>query len=351
MITDIRLLSLCLSLCLFVGTAFAQGSPAVPVTVQEASLRVLAPVSWFAGSVMSRRDARLAAEIEGRLLWLAEVGARLEQGAEVARIDSVLIEQSLAEGEAAVSREQARLKFLEREVARLKRLAKTNNAAQNQLDESLSEREVATSELAASRARVARLKEQLRRCVIRAPFSGVVSERLAQAGEWADAGDAVARLVHTGELEVQAWVPAKALVHIHIGDSVDVRGAERREAAQVRALVPVGDVRSRLYELRLLLKNGNWSTGQPVKVAVPSAAPSEVIAVPRDALVLRRDGASVYRVREGKAEKVRVETGMASGDLIEVRGDVLVGDKIVVRGGERLRPGQAVSISDAGKTS
>lgn len=342
---------LILTICLLAGAVNAQEAPAVAVDVREASSRFMAPVSWFAGSVMSRRDARLAAEIEGRLLWVAEVGARLEQGAEVARIDSVLIAQSLAEGEAAVKREQARLRFLEQEVARLKRLAKTNNAAQNQLDESLSEREVAISELDASRARVARLSEQLRRCVVRAPFSGVVSERMAQAGEWAEAGRAVARLVHTGELEVQAWVPATALAHIHIGDSVLVSGAQRSEAAVVRALVPVGDVQSRLYELRLSLENGNWSAGQPVKVSVPSAAPAEVIAVPRDALILRRGGASVFRVREGKAEKVPVETGIADGDMIEVRGDVSVGDKIVIHGGERLRPGQAVSISDAGKSS
>jgi len=67
--------------------------------------------------------------------------------------------------------------------------------------------------------------------------------------------------------------------------------------------------------------------------------------VQRDALVLRHTGTYIFRVNtEDMAEKINVTTGIASGSLIEVRGDVKAGDRIVIRGGERLRPGAPVQI-------
>jgi hypothetical protein len=77
---------------------------------------------------------------------------------------------------------------------------------------------------------------------------------------------------------------------------------------------------------------------------VPTAKPRKVLAIPRDALVLRRDGTTVYRVdAEGLAQRVPVTTGIAVGPLIEVDG-IQSGDRVVIRGGERLRPGQSVTI-------
>ena len=82
-----------------------------------------------------------------------------------------------------------------------------------------------------------------------------------------------------------------------------------------------------------------------MRVALPTDAPRQVLAIPRDALVLRRSGTSVYRVNgDNKAENVPVQVGIAAGDLVEVNGKLDPGDKVVIRGSERLRPGQDVSI-------
>ena len=78
---------------------------------------------------------------------------------------------------------------------------------------------------------------------------------------------------------------------------------------------------------------------------MPSAAKRAVVAVPRDAVILRREGDFVLRVgRDGKAERLAVETGAEVGELVEVSGDVRPGDRLIVRGGERIEPGQAVVI-------
>ena len=339
--------TLLLAAGLGLGAAAAAQAPAPPVVVTAATLTRLAPTSWYPGTVIARNQARLAAEEAGRLEWVADVGARIAAGEVVARMDDALLRQEVAAAEAQAASERARIGFLRKEVERLRSLARTNIATQSQLDQAVANLGVSQSELAAFEARVALIAERLRRTVTRAPFDGVVTERLQQAGEWADSGATLVRLVDAEALEVQARVPVNALEFMRPGSRLRLAAGEREASGEVRTIVPVGDDRSRLYELRIGLPAGTWPAGQTLRVAIPTARPREVVAVPRDALVLRREGTTVFRVGEdGTAEAVRVETGIAEGDLIGVTG-IEAGDRVVIRGGERLRPGQAVQVMPA----
>ena len=325
----------------------AKGPPPAPVVVATAESRMLAPVTWYPGTVISRNQARLAAEMDGRLVRVAEVGAVIAQGEVVAQLDDTLLRQSLAENEAAVARERARLTYLDAQVERLETLVAQKTATRSRLDEAVAQRDVTRSELRAVRARAALTRERLERTRIRAPFGGVVTERLRRSGEWAKSGETVVRLVDAGSIEVQLWIPVAALSFVREGSELALESGPRKTVGAVRSIVPVGDNRSRLYEIRLRIDGAPWPVGQDVRVAVPTADARVVVTIPRDALVLRRDGAAVYRVGEdGLAERVAVTTGIGQGELIEVDG-IAPGDRVVVRGGERLRPGQAVKVVPA----
>ena len=329
------------------GGGNAKGPPPAPVVVATAESRMLAPVTWYPGTVISRNQARVAAEVEGRIEWVAEVGAAIAEGEVVARLDDALLRQSLVENEAAVARERARLVFLDAQVERLEKLVTQNTATRSRLEEAVAERDISRSELRAARARVALTTERLERTRIKAPFGGIVTERVLHSGEWAESGRAVVRIVDAGALEVQTWIPVAALAFVEEGGELALLADPGRSSARVRAIVPVGDNRSRLYELRLGVADRSWPVGQDVRVAIPTAAARAVVAVPRDALVLRRAGAAVYRVGEnGLADRVAVVPGIAQDELIEVDG-IAPGDRVVTRGGERLRPGQPVRIVNA----
>lgn len=333
------------------GFAWAQQpatQPPAPVVVALAEEQLLAPVTFFAGTVISRDDAKLAAEVEGRLQWVADVGTAVKRGQSVARLDDVLIREALAENEATVVREQARVTFYTQEVKRLQPLVERKIVTPSSVDQAISNRRVAESELAVARARVMQANERLVRTNLRAPFSGVVTERFVQAGEWASSGTAIVRLVDPQSLEVQTRVPAEALAFIKKGSDLKLTASPQQSTGKVRTIVPVGDDRSHLYELRLTLKGQPWSAGQPVRVEVPTAAARKVVAVPRDALVIRRDGTSIFRVKDDDtAERLTVNTGVAAGALIEVKNSIRAGDRVVIRGGERLRPGQKVVVIPA----
>ncbi len=341
----------CLLLSLFYVTAFAYAQenpaaqPPVPVVVAEAKLARLAPVAWFPGTVISHDDARLAAEVAGRIKWIAKVGTVIEATDIVVRQDETLLKQELLEQEGAVGRAQARRKFFTEEVKRLRRLAKTNNAAQSQLDQAVADLGANEGDLRGAKARLERTRVQLDRMQVRAPFAGVVTQRLKREGEWADRGDGLVRVVSPGSNEIQLYVPHKFLPHVTVDAGLRFTANNTEQAGTVLSIVPVGDDRSHLYEIRLRPNEGKWYIGQTVRVAVPSATEQEVVVIERDALVIRRDGTRVFRIKDDNtAEPVTVTAGIASGSLIEVGGEIKPGDKVVTRGGERLRPGQKVQI-------
>ena len=369
-----------LLLMLFVSAASAQWGGASPVQVGEARLTSMAPTMQVAGTVVSRQDALLSSEVEGRLVSVADVGTQVEAGDVVARIEDVTLRLRSQELAAEVTRAEARLRFLEAELVRLERLAETNLAAVSQIDQTRSERDVAASDLVVVNSRLSQAEDQLDRTRITAPFPGVIVERRAQAGERVAVGNAVVRLVNPDNLEVVARAPLNYYRYVRAGDELAV-SADRDAMiiAPVRTVVSVGGENQHVFELRLDLSRDDLSqddlsqddlsqgtrpdlqsevrsvrqrpllpVGQTVRVTVPTADVREVLAVPRDALVLRGDGITLFIVNEDNtARRIRVTTGIGEGEWIEVRGPVQAGDQVVVRGNERLRPGQEVSVQVA----
>jgi RND family efflux transporter MFP subunit len=321
------------------------GGRAAPVMVESARLVFMAPQTWVAGTVISRYQARLAAEVDGKITFVAEVGTQVAEDDVIAKIDSTFVKLKIEEFKAAVERDRANLDFLKADLQRLKRLALQSNASQTRLDRTRADREVARNELRISRSRLNQAREEKRRHFIRTPFAGVVVERHMRRGERASVGDDVLSVVDSHELEVQARVPLDTLDYVREGDVLTLKVNAEEKQAKVRALVAAGDLRSRLLDLRLVLTENGLTIGRPVRIALPAAIAKEVLAIPRDALVLRRDGAVVFRIGDdNKAERVSVQLGVASGPLVAIVGDIKAGDRVVTRGGERLRPGQTVKI-------
>jgi RND family efflux transporter MFP subunit len=323
------------------------GAPPAPVRVAQAEQRALAPTVSVPGTVTSRHDARLSAEVTGRLVFVAEAGTVVPQGGVVARIEDTQLRLQKAEAEAIVQRETDRLAFLDRELDRLASLVADNIASPSDYERAVNARDVSRSDLEVQVVRLAQVNDQLERTQILAPFAGVVAERLHQAGERVAVGEPIVRLTSPDELEIVARAPLSAVPFLAEGSMLMVGNHNgQRTPLIIRSLVPFGDTRSHLFEIRLdLSSTGQWKAGQAVRVDVPTDGEREVIAVPRDALILRREGAAVFRINaQGVAERLAVLTGASDGMMIEVRGDVRAGDQIVVRGGERLRAGQTVQI-------
>jgi len=99
-----------------------------------------------------------------------------------------------------------------------------------------------------------------------------------------------------------------------------------------------------MVEIRLSAGDSEWLVGTPVQISLPSDEAVSTVAVPRDALVERSGQSFVYKVNENVAEQVTVHIRSIVGLWVGVADGVSPGDRVIVRGAERLSPGQAVEV-------
>ena len=331
------------------GAAWGQNGsfvlPPARVEVATAEVRDMAPSVDVSGTVVSLNDSRIASEIEGVLTWLADIGAAVDAGDVIARIDPQLIRIEVTRAEANVARLQSEFKYRQRQLERTEELAAKSSASKTLLDEALAQRDQAQHLLSDAQAALELARANLERTQIRAAYAGHVTDRLASVGEFVGVGDDVIRLVDTHRIEISLPAPIALARHIKPGMRVPVRNGGVERLHPVRTVVPVGDSVSRMVEIRLGAGDGEWLVGTPVQIDLPSDAAISTVAVPRDALVERSGRSYVYKATEdGVAEQVAVQITAIVGLWVGVADGIAPGDKVIVRGAERLSPGQAIEI-------
>lgn len=323
--------------------------PPAKVRTETAVERVVAPTTLVPATVASRHDSRVAAEAAGRIVFVAEAGDIVALGDPLARIDDAAAVLALRGAEARRIRSEVALRRQNQDVERWRSLSERGNAPESRYEEVLSQRDMAVQDLAEARVAEDRAQVDLDRTTVRAPYAGLVAERLIEVGEYSTPGREIARLVDMEELEARAQAPISTARFVAVGDDIliaDDRGQAR--TATVRAIVPAGDPLTRTFELRVDLAGAPWLVGSPVRVSVPNAAPRSSITAPRDAVVLRSNAVFVMVVdADNIAHRVDVRLGSGGDTWIEVDGDVAAGDRVIVRGAERLSDGQTVEELDA----
>jgi len=337
-----------LLLCLSVSDVFAQDEDRpTPITITEVMSTSVAPNVPAAGTVFSRNESQITAGMAGRIIQLAEPGDFVEAGTAVAVFDCEMLELQRERQVAEADRANINVETLTNEVNRLESVRGTNVIAEIQLDRTAADRDLARSDLRIAHIAIRETDSQLSRCIVRAPFSGVVTQRLRNAGEDVERSTVLAAMTDTDNLEVRASVPIRYLPRMRAGQAAEVRLNELHLEARIRKVVPAANSQSQTFEVRLDLPEDAprlVAAGQLVSVNLP-LSPNVALTVPRDSVVLREDGAFVMRINDdAKAERVAVEVREASGDLIAVRGALRSGDRVAVRGAEALDDGELVAV-------
>lgn len=342
--------------------ASAQGPAAVAVEAVET--RALAEEAPIFARIVTRRDGAVASRIAGLVREVpVAAGDAIERGQVLARFDTELLEivlrqreAQLAEAEAGVELARHARDLAERAFERADRLRDTASFSQRLLDDADGTFSRTRGELAQAEARRSLVEAQLQearydleRAVLEAPFPGVVLEVQVNPGEYVQSGAPVARLLDTETFEVEASVPVRYVDVLEPG--LEVTGVtETGEALPltVRAVLPVEETATRTRPVRLtgpsLSGSSRAAEGQSITVLVPREAPREILSVPKDALVQAQGGWTVFVDEDGAAQPRSVEIGVAVGDRFEVLGGLVEGDVVVVRGNERLRPGQPIQV-------
>ncbi|MDN3590830.1 efflux RND transporter periplasmic adaptor subunit [Methylobacterium adhaesivum] len=377
------LLPALLAACVATGTVRAAETAAVPdpaalapaVTVVPAETREVVERAMVTGTLVPRDEILVAPEIEGTRITelLVEEGARVEKGQPLARLSVEMIVTQEAANAAALARAeaaivQARSQIVQAEaaqveadlaLARSRSLVTTGNATAAVLEQRVSAAQGAAGRLAAARgglqlaeadratarAQGAEIALRRARTDIRAPEGGIVSRRTARVGATASAlGEPMFRLIARGEIELEGEIPEVSMPGLKVGDPVVLDGEGGRTLrGQVRRIDPEVDRMTRLGRARIALapdpslRIGAFARG---KVEV---ARRRGVTVPLSAVLYAADGAaSVFVVKDDRAEVRRIEPGLAADGVLEIRSGVAAGEAVVARASSFLRDGDRV---------
>ncbi len=323
-----------------------QGPPPALVTTTTAVSGEQAASQWLPGTVISSHDARIAAEQSGRVIWVAEIGSMIEAGEPIAQLDDRELQLQRENHQSQINSLKSQLTYQDSQVQRQESLSSNNRVAASQLEETRSQAEVVRQQLAQAIIQLQQTELQLDRAKVSAPFSGQLVSRMVQMGEHVTIGAEIARLVDIVNREVRVQVPLNMAGNVDPGMQIAMRGDDSEGYEDIKVITQVADESSRMFEMRVHAHDPIWRIGSPVQVALPEHSYVPEVTIPRDALVLRGDRQFVYRlIDEHNVEQVDVQTGMGLGNLVEVLGGGLqAGDEIVLRGAERLQPGQSIQI-------
>ena len=331
-------------------------SAAAPVSVAETERRPVVQVVVVSGTVTSPQSAVLSPSVGGLIERMdVDAGDRVEAGALVVALDRELGNLSLERARAEQAQAQSELEDSRRRLNEARDVGPEKGIAETQIKSLLAE--VARDQAAAQAATAAARQQEaiVRRHDVRAPFAGVVSERLAEVGEWVNPGDALVEVVATEGLRFDFRVPQSYFTSVRSATRVDLSldAIPGREIpGRIQAIVPVKDPGARTFLLRVVAEPDSSlavTPGMSARASIRIDAGREAVVVPRDALLRYPDGrTTVWVVESGPdgqtVREQRVETGLEFDGFVEIRDNLEAGVAVVTRGNEALRNGQAVSL-------
>ncbi len=343
--------------------ASAQTARAALVGVDEVVQQPVSQTVPIIGRLVARRSGIVASRARGPVEDVkVEVGDRVQADEIVAVLVQDRLKHLQAQQVANLKQKQAELqtqnslvKIAQQGIKRLERLRNSKSAAfrvalyeDNKLELLKLKSEVAEARAAISRAKIniSLAELDLEYTLVRAPYPGVVTRVHTEAGAFLNVGSEVLSLVDDNALEIEADVPVERVAAVQIGAVINVTVAGQPLLATVRAQIPEENPLTRTRAIRFSADLSKiklqLATNQAVSLAVPIGNAREVITVHKDAILKRKGESLVFVVEDGKAKSRAVQLGDGIGGRFEVLGGLTMGDVVVIRGNERLFPGQAV---------
>jgi membrane fusion protein (multidrug efflux system) len=303
------------------------------------------------GQLIAQAEATIAAQVAGQVTEIrVREGEGVETDAVLLVIDPERRQLEVDNAEAQLAEARAELAVSKRSYERTKRLSRGNVASEARLDEDRTRESLARSAEAGALARLGLTRRALEDATVRAPFSGLIARRHVSVGEYLTTGSALFDLVALDPIEIEFTLAEIDSSKVEIGHPVKIALApypDESFGATVTMISPTIDPRTRTLRVKAELPNpdGRIRPGLFAHVDLGVSERHGVIVVPEDAIVQRASGTVIYRVdAEARAERVNVETGVRLEGWIEISESVGAGDRIVVRGQNRLDDGIMVSV-------
>jgi RND family efflux transporter MFP subunit len=354
-----RLIWSAIPFCLFVLLPFslsrgeeAEGPPPVPVQVAQVVQQTVSEQIALVGTTEPVARSEVAAEISGLVKeYPVREGDFVQKGKLLVRLRASDLKLRLKAARALKEKVRANLVFAEKELGRYEKLKDADSIEARKYDEALYQKESLEHELVRTQAEIELLEDDMSKTTVVAPFSGFVAREHTQVGEWLPAGGPreVVTLLDLGHVKITVDVPERYVVQLVAQSLVRVLVpslSDQPFLGKISAILPEGDPNARTFPVHVTLENPDLKIrgGMEAKVTFNLGTSRDAVLVPKDAIVTAGANRLIYLVNHGVAQPMNVQViGYYDGN-VAVEGPLKPGDTVVIRGNERLRPGQPVKV-------
>lgn len=315
--------------------------------------RQLIPMS---GNLTPVRQSVLNANVEAVVAeMLVRPGELVKAGQVLARLDTRELRNQLTARQANLERSRAELKLAEKNRSRNADLLKQHFISNNNFDASENSFAVATAQVKADEAQFAIAQKSVNDAEVRAPFSGVISDRFVDPGARVGMNQKLLGIVDLADLEYEADVPLNQLPMVKVGQDValHVDGfGERTFAGHVERIAPVATSGSRMVPIYVRLKNpeGALKGGMFAQGELTVARAASTNTLPLSALRgLDEHKPYVLLVDAGKVVQRNIRIGLVNDQdkTASIDEGVKSGDTVLIAKLDNIKPGQQVKLPPA----
>ncbi len=311
------------------------------------------------GSVQPERRADLRAEVAAVVLQvLKENGDTVRRGDLLVRLDDTAIRDNLNSAEASARSVTQAYEQAERQLQRLSKLRESGMVSTQAVEDAEIQRNNAQSDLQAAKSRAAQARQQLQRTEARAPFDGIVSDRKVSAGDTAQIGKELVKVIDPGSMRFEGLVSADSIGSVKVGQTVVFRVhgyAEQDFTGKVARVNPAANATTRQVEV---LVNFADAKQQPKLAGLYAEGRIETsttasLTIPASALVQDGEQAFAWRVNNDRLQKVSLDIGdrdARSGEFA-LKSGLTAGDKLLRYPSAALTDGQQIQMAVASSMS
>jgi RND family efflux transporter MFP subunit len=309
------------------------------------------------GSVEPERRADLRAEVSAVVLAvLKENGDPVKRGDLLVRLDQTAIRDSLTAAQSSMAAAAQAYEQAERQYQRMKTLRETGVVSTQQLEDVEIRRNTSQSEREAARTRMVTARQQLERTEVRAPFDGIVSDRKVSAGDTAQVGKELLKVIDPSSLRFEGFVSADAIGEVEVGQPVwfRIHGFGGREfTGKVTRVNPAANITTRQVEVLVSFDDAKQQpnvAGLYAEGRVETQS-TNALSVPGNSITREGDNTYAWRVHDGKLHKVALVLGDRDPrtGAFALKSGLAEGDRVVRFPNATLKEGQVVNIDAPAK--
>ena len=325
------------------------GMPPARVVVSGVFSGFIAPENEYIGTVYYQEVSDVAAEVSGLSEEVRfEEGQRVKKGDVLVVISSDLLDKTIRSAKANYEQVLSDLEKERKNLERAELLFREQLLSEQAYDEQRFNVAGLEKRVLSLKSDVERLEVELSKKTVKSPFDGIVIKRHIETGEWLSPGTAVASIGKDDFADVIAEVPEHIIAYVKKGMDARVITGGSEMTGKVFSIVPKGDVSTRTIPVKVRIRNvSGLIEGMQARLILPAGNKEKAMIVPRDAVITVSGKTVLFAVVDAKAKMIPVKVAGYTGMNAGVHGEGLrAGMKVVIKGNERLRDGQPVSLPE-----